>query len=67
MSVRFDTSTFENSHGRKPKGHGGWIFSPVRSCDSATLVSAPADLSFTEAKSWIKTNHPGVSVWYVCP
>lgn len=27
MKTKFTTSQFERSHGRKPKGFGGWAFS----------------------------------------
>ena len=57
--VEFSTNTYEFSHGRKPRGFGGWAFgvgtanpSPNR-WDGEMLTSPP--MLFAHAKLWAKT------------
>ena len=61
MTVRFDTSEFEFSHGRAPRGRGSWAFSLVR--DPDVTKSLPADktgvlftpsLTYGEAKMFAR-------------
>ncbi len=33
MTVHFSTDDYECAHGRKPRGRGGWAFSPDRDPD----------------------------------
>jgi hypothetical protein len=51
--MKFDTSEYEFTHGRKPKGEGNWGFWFHR-VGAATLDFAPGSLSFTAAKAWAK-------------
>jgi hypothetical protein len=68
MKTKFDTTSFENSHGRKPRGRGNWGFS--FGCDSDdprhwVFFSG----SFTEAKRQAKAlaDSRGTDVVVVLP
>ena len=49
--IRFETNTYEFSHGRKPRGKGHWLFSID---ESEELLGARGCLSLTEAKTWMR-------------
>ena len=51
-----ETTEYQFSHGRKPRGTGSWAFLIVDGSDNSTVetVFAPNTISFTAAKSWIK-------------
>lgn len=44
-----DTTEFEASHGRKPRGYGSWGFSFKRNPEDSEIIWAQG--AFTEAKS----------------
>jgi hypothetical protein len=52
--MKFDTSEYEFTHGRKPKGEGKWGFWFHRH-GAATLDFAPGKQAFTQAKAWAKS------------
>jgi len=49
----FDTTDYEFTHGRKPRGRGGWAFSFERHPDvlSDAVVWTPS-MTYVEAKRW---------------
>lgn len=64
MAVRFSTSEFEFSHGRKPRGEGMWAFTwggEVHFC--------PGTKTLTEAKAWAlrEARAAGATVVAVAP
>ena len=65
MATRFDTSAYENSHSKKPKGKGNWGF-------GASKKPKPADVFFfngpyAEAKKKAKGEFSGQMVIWVLP
>jgi hypothetical protein len=55
-SIEIDTAVYERSHGKSPKGYGGWVFSTERNPDPANdkaLFWAPVS-TYAEAKKWVK-------------
>lgn len=52
--MTFDTSEYEHTYGRKPKGEANWAFWFHR-VGAATLDFAPGQQTFTEAKAWAKS------------
>ena len=72
LKIEFITSVYELSHGRKPRGPGGWCFTEKRnprSTDPHYWVSAS---SYVEAKKKFVNNlkSEGVTGYfevYVCP
>ena len=64
QTVRFDTTRYENTHGRKPCGFGGWAFSPSLG-EPGTVVFATG--TFTEAKKVARRTFPRAYVLYVLP
>lgn len=54
LTLRFDTTDFEFSHGRTPRGRGGWLFAFVRDFDVATDRLVNANGTFAEAKKELK-------------
>ena len=81
MQVLFSTQEYVNSHGRAPKGRGGWAFSPLEVDHSKTIspdlvqgepifpgdCGAPPSMTLTEARVWISDRYPEVTYWEVCP
>lgn len=54
-TIEIGTSTFERSHGRKPKGHGAWGFLVIdesSGCEVATFF-APA-MRLADAMKWAR-------------
>lgn len=57
-SIKFDTSSYVNSHGSQPKGTGAWAFQ-VEGVGSKFYTPS---MSFSDAKKWItKTINPSQS------
>lgn len=74
--MKFNTSQFEFSHSRKPKGFGVWGFEVRRRVEGARgwvnetqVVFTPRAMNFTEAKNWVKKIQGGRDVveFVVCP
>lgn len=51
MRINFNTTQYEFSHGRKPRGYGGWAF--VVTEGSPEPVWAPGSMTFADAKRWV--------------
>ena len=60
--IRFVTTEYEFSHGRKPRGRGCWAFEARRGVDGVQRahsesktwrVFAPGQQSYGEAKAWV--------------
>ena len=49
--MRIETSEYEFSHGKKPRGIGRWAFDFFRN-GSCTTEFCPYQCSLTEAKRW---------------
>ena len=49
--MKVDTARFTSSHGKAPRGKGRWAFE-ARVRGSWELVSAPGQMTITEAKRW---------------
>lgn len=57
MAIDFDTTQFEFSHGRAPKGYGSWAFGTTRNpdvMDSAKCWFTPGAMAYADAKKWAK-------------
>ena len=72
MKTEFNTREFEFSHGRAPKGRGGWGFFPLEVSGDTSLVEGEVvfvmgSMTYTEAKKAIKAQHPEVTYWAVAP
>lgn len=64
----FDTSAYELSHGKKPRGTGHWLFcvvNPNRNDYLDYIVAASGMLTYSEAKKIISERH--YTILYVCP
>jgi hypothetical protein len=48
----FCTYEFERSHGKLPRGYGGWAFAFKRNAPIDEVVFAPSS-TYQEAKRWI--------------
>jgi len=70
MSREFNTTEFEFSHGKKPRGLGTWAFIPAAGYWPAEI---PADGiawawgTYTDAKREVTRKYPEVDVWKVLP
>lgn len=57
-AVRFDTDSYVNSHGKKPKGTGSWMFASktgkVDHKDETEVFSPKGSISFMDAKKQAK-------------
>lgn len=65
----FDTTEYESSHGRAPRGRGSWAFIPgaPRHYAMDDVVWVPGSHTLTEAKRLVRQMHPTVTVWGVAP
>jgi hypothetical protein len=50
MKIYFCTSEYEKSHGKMPRGRGGWIFAAERNPQSDRMIFTGSNLTLTEAK-----------------
>lgn len=69
MSVRFDTTAYQATYGRTPRGRGSWAFAFDRARDHYFFVNG--QMTFGQAKraasqTAARTVGPGVCVLYVC-
>jgi len=68
MSREWDTTEYEWSHGRKPRGTGSWAFVPA---DSIWPGEMPADAiawawgTYGDAKREVAKRHPEIDRWKV--
>ena len=61
MSAQFTTATYEFAHGKKPRGTGCWAFvvhAASGKPGDVRMVFTPGSMSFTEAKRWVRQQHP---------
>lgn len=66
----FNTIEFEISHGRLPRGRGGWAFALERHAPIDRIVFAPSG-TYSDAKRWItdqarRCDVPAGTIFYVC-
>lgn len=54
FKTHFLTSTYERSHGTKPKGRGGWAFIVMDGDREHETVFVPGSMTLAEAKKWMK-------------
>ncbi len=60
MKIEFSTLEFERSHGKLPRGRGGWAFSEKRSAlaalppDGQEIIWTGCNLTLAEAKKEVK-------------
>lgn len=54
----FDSTPYEFSHGRAPRGRGSWAFLPAgaNEADPNAYVWVPGSCTFSEAKRWVRAN-----------
>lgn len=54
--ITFDTTPYELTHGRSPRGRGSWVFRPfhLRNADSLEGMLMSPSMTLTEAKRWAK-------------
>ena len=52
--MRIETTTYEWSHGKKPRGFGLWAFDLHLGGGKVETVFAPGYQSITTAKKWVK-------------
>ena len=64
-TVHVDTSQFEFSHGRKPRGAGSWAFDFGTRGNWQTRF-APGQMSFSKAKQWAMAQAVEMNVSTVC-
>jgi hypothetical protein len=60
--AEYSTTKYEFSHGKKPKGSGSWAFL----VDGET-VFVPGQKSLTDARAWVKQQHPDARKIEVAP
>lgn len=71
-AVVFTDRAFYRSHGKSPRGRGGWAFqrSDTRDAFSTELfgpvVLVPGERTLSDAKSWLR-RHGARGVWAVLP
>jgi hypothetical protein len=54
LRIMFNTSEFQRSHGRAPRGRGRWAFSMLRRPDPlADEIHFSPTMTITEARKWI--------------
>lgn len=53
--MTIDTTEYEFSHGKKPRGTGSWAFM-FRRNGAWTTEFAPGQLTYSAAKAWAKQN-----------
>lgn len=54
MTATFHTAEYELSHGRKPRGRGSWAFY----VDGDELPVFSPSMTYTDAKRWVRAQHP---------
>jgi hypothetical protein len=66
MRHSISTAKYVFAHGKEPKGHGTWAFTVDRSVEyhdgrreERSTYFAPREMSYTEAKRWIRHNVAG--------
>lgn len=68
MAREYDTTEYENSHGRKPRGIGSWAFVPA---DYIWHGEMPADAiawawgTYGDAKREVAKAYPAITRWTV--
>lgn len=72
LKIEFITTEYELSHGRKPRGPGGWIFTEKRRASSTDPHYGFFAPSYSDAKKQFvkKLKSEGVTGYfevYVCP
>lgn len=55
FSTKFYTTKFEFSHGKKPKGWGGWAFIVMDGDTEHETVFVPGAMTLANAKTWMRT------------
>ena len=68
LELEFSTTSYEFSHGRKPKGFGMWAFQEGRGPE----IFTPTSMTLTDAKKWLRQSlvAQGVQGYFVvtvCP
>ena len=70
--ITFETTPFELSHGRSPRGRGSWAFCPFHLRNANDYIDhtlfSPS-MTYAEAKRWMKA-HPqaaAAELWAVMP
>ena len=63
MKPTFDTSKYERSHGKKPRGRGLWAFAPRGNLERATMITG----TYTDAKRVAQHFQPDVQHFVVLP
>jgi hypothetical protein len=70
-ATAFTDAPYRRSHGRSAQGRGSWGFQETAS-DTASerdlrgeIIWTPT-MTFTEAKRWMRRNHPG-TLWALLP
>lgn len=71
MPIEFNTSQYQFSHGRAPRGRGGWAFAPTANPRSEDIYWAPGSLTYGEAKRHARAHFAGktwaANIVYVLP
>lgn len=70
MSKYFDTTQYEFSHGKKPRGVGSWAFTPADAIWPNVETMPPDAIawawgSYSEAKQEVSKKWPEVDTWKV--
>ena len=63
MKPEFDTSKYERSHGKKPRGRGLWAFAPHDNPERATMITG----TYADAKRTVQHFQPYVQRFVVLP
>ena len=64
FKLHFDTTDYVATHGKNPKGLGGWAFS-TKPHGNGETYHAPYS-TYREAKEWASVCFPFESTFYVC-
>ena len=68
MTVTFDTSAYEDSHGKAPRGRGSWAFSPDRNGDKPDrIIWCNGTYADAKASARLKARVEGFDYLFVLP
>lgn len=67
MRVEFNTTEYQFSHGKQPRGRGSWAFAFSRNAPVEEMFWTPGSTTYAEAKKMAKAEaeRRGVSTVYV--
>jgi hypothetical protein len=67
MTIEVNTRTFEFSHGRRPRGHGGWAFGPTPDAQGDDIIWAHGLYSEAVRQAKAVARERGLDILVVLP